>query len=126
MWLEDAKNAGDGGNSKNKGEGIKLFWGSSWHMQTPLDNLESGSFITIEYKAPPVAGLNAQSMTGVSGTIDLNIGVIDSGHQFLILSDNNPKQSNQGFVNNDKSILSVELVINQRNRAIDYRMVYGM
>jgi hypothetical protein len=49
-----------------------VWWGSVWHMQTPLDNLEEGSFIIIELKNattssqilfPPAAPTQSASST---------------------------------------------------------------
>ncbi len=126
IWIEDSGDSAGSTNSvKTKNEGFKVFWGYSWHMQTPLDNLEIGSFITVEYRAPPIVAQSAVSANSVSGMLELNISNLDSGHQFLLLSDIN-KQGNQVFINNDRSMLSIDLLINQRNRVVDYRTIYGM
>lgn len=126
VWIDDVKTSGESvSNNKNKGEGLKILWGCSWHMQTPLDNLEPGSFIVIEYKSPPIIAQSSASSSTVSGIIELNMNTIDSGLQSLLLDDNG-KQGNTVFANNDRSTLNLELIINQRNRTVDYRTIYGM
>ena len=57
-----------------------LHWAASWHMQTPLENLDSGSYLLLEYRAK--AG-----DTAVTASLQyaLDRAVIDSGDEELQL-----------------------------------------
>lgn len=49
------------GDSKN------VYWAVSWHMQTPLENLDAGSFILIEFRARAAIG-NEKAASVDTGT----------------------------------------------------------
>lgn len=89
-------------------------------MQTPLENLDVGSFLLFEYSSQ-----SSGSLSSVVGTIELNPNTIDSGRQLIALgpSDGTSK-ANPLLINNDKSTLCVEIILNQRNRMIDYKHIY--
>lgn len=40
----------------SNGSSKTVYWAVSWHMQTPLENLDAGSFILIEYRARAASG----------------------------------------------------------------------
>jgi hypothetical protein len=105
---------------------LMVFWGYTWHMQTPLDNLEPGSLLIIEYKSPAV-NHNSFSVSTMC-TIDLDVATIDSGEKTISLTSSSDigKQQNPVFAQNDKSTLNIDFVVNRKNGAIDYRSIFGM
>lgn len=111
-------------------KGGSIIWGQSWHMQTPLENLEPNSYLVIEFRprgelvqsnpaaaTPPIAPLTT--------TFQIDINTIDSGFQtFEVLPAMEPgKQINPILLTQERSTIQVELILSRRNRNIDMRTV---
>lgn len=105
-------------------DATSIYWGSVWHMQTPLDNIDTGSFVAIEYRS--VATTPGATATTVIATFPLDIESIDSGLQTVqLLPSADASKGNPIFANGDKSTVQIEIVLNKRNREIDVKSLYS-
>lgn len=109
----------------------EVYWGSTWHMQTPLENLETGSYLVIEFHPDSSIHSNPASRANTFATTavyPINTEVINSGIQVLQLTvpadDGKSKQMNPIMLNSEKCSLQAELVINTRDRAMDPSMLF--
>ena len=104
---------------------VNIYWGSVWHMQTPLDNIEQGSYIAIEYRAIPTAP-GSQNAASAVATFPLDIDSIDSGSQTLQLLPNADASSGNPIMTKiEKASIQLNIVLNKRNREIDVKVLYG-
>jgi hypothetical protein len=87
------------------GVGKKLYWGWIWYMNTPLENLEAGSSVLIEYK------LKADGPVVSSTSFALERDTIDS--KLMTLS----------MTGNDSSSLQIEVLISRKPREINLQQL---
>lgn len=93
-------------------------------MQTPLDNIEPGSFVVIEYRA--LATSPGGTGSSVLTVFPLDAESIDSGSQTLqLLPSTDASKGNPIFASTDKSSIQIDIVLNKRNREIDVKSLYG-
>lgn len=116
----------------------EIHWGSTWHMQTPLENLEMGSYLIIEFHpditqmssaplSPTSTGKQAVACYATSAMYPINTDVIDTGMQLfnLTVSADQTKQINPIMLTSERTSLFAELVINTRDRTIDYPSIFA-
>ena len=80
-----------------------LWWGHTWHMQTPLENLAKGCVVVFRFYHCPFANFEARVETSW-GFLKLNVDAIDSEVTILPFTGSN---------------LEVEILISKRTRSID-------
>jgi hypothetical protein len=122
---EPSPNTRDSTNM-NKKSGY-IFWGQSWHMQTPLENLEANSYLLIEYR-PRGEGLNVPNLNPVSPLIAqyfIDLDTLDSGLYVaeLLPGSDSGRQSNSAQLQNEKSILSLDILLTRKNKPIDINTI---
>jgi hypothetical protein len=105
-----------------------IYWGQSWHLQTPLENLEPNSFLVIEYRprGELLNQTNSFVVSPLSAQFEIDLSAIDSSLEAIEL---NPamevgnKQANPILAQNEKSILSMEIILTRKNRPIDLKTI---
>ncbi len=99
----------------------KVYWGQTWHMRTPVENLEPGSLITVEYKG------RADGPVVSMGQFAIERETIDSKEVTITLLpsvDAAGRQPNPILLQNEKSSLSMEIVLSRKPRLIPFEPLY--
>ncbi len=108
------------------GHGGTIFWGHSWHMQTPLENLLPGSYLHIEYRPKGEAIISGQLAVAASSlTFVIDANAIDSMLQTFELQPTVEagKQANPIHLHNERSYLLTDIVISRRSRSLDLKTI---
>ncbi len=115
-----------------------FYWGSTWDMQTPLENLEPGSTLLVEFKDSADRGgaesassvvhyiaypVDAQTIDSTIMSASWRILTIDLG-----VNVNNKIQRvstllSGGGNNQGGNKLEVDLILHQRSRAVDVKSI---
>ena len=96
-----------------------IWWASSWHMQTPLENIEEGCLVKIEFKiVPREAGGDSRAATAAGNTVSvatfpIDFNVIDSGMVNITFFD---KQTGDGST--EHSFVETDIMISKRSKNI--------
>lgn len=101
----------------------KVYWGLTWHMRTPVENLEAGSYVLIEYKARidgPIVStgylpLERESIDSKEITIALTAGVDASA---------GGRQANPIMMQNEKAALTMEVQLTRKAQSVTFESVY--
>jgi hypothetical protein len=123
-----AKHADDGSLAV-----IELYWGATWHMHTPLENLEPGSYLVIGFHPAIIASSGkASSSFSTQATYPIDTDSIDTGLQTLQLSvavedagGKNARQLNPIAASSERSSLAAELIISTRDREVDVLSIFS-
>lgn len=100
----------------------KVYWGLTWHMRTPVENLEAGSYVLIEYKARvdgPVVStgylpLERESIDSKEITIAMTAGVDAPGG----------RQANPIMMQNEKAALTLEVQLTRKAQPVAFESLY--
>lgn len=101
----------------------KVYWGLTWHMRTPVENLEAGSYVLIEYKArvdgPIVSSgylpLERESIDSKEITIAMTAGVDGSA---------GGRQANPIMMQHEKAALTMEVQLTRKPQSVAFESVY--
>eukprot|EP01033_Poteriospumella_lacustris_P017499 gene17499-12515_t len=101
----------------------KVYWGLTWHMRTPVENLEAGSYVLIEYKARvdgPIVStgylpLERESIDSKEITIALTAGVDASA---------GGRQANPIMMQNEKAALTMEVQLTRKAQSVAFESLY--
>lgn len=93
---------------------MNITWGSMWHMNTPLENLQEGSYVLIDYKlkvdGPVVSSvqisLDRRSVDSMVTTLQLTVPT-DGG-----------RQANPILALKENSSLNVEMLLTKKPKYI--------
>lgn len=137
--------AAAGGEGSDESEAGGLYWGSTWHMQTPLENLESGTVLLVEFKElvlgaqKPIGNdvsmtivqyctfvIDAMTIDSTVNSIPWTVQRMDVGHG----ATNNKIQKlstilsggNSGGVM-DVATINVDVIVHQKSRNVDVKSV---
>jgi len=109
--------------------GGTIIWGQSWHMQTPLENLEPNSYLMIEYRprgeALQASGAVIPPIAPLSATFFIDLNTIDSCFQNfdVVPVMETGRQINPILLNQEKSTIQTELILSRRNRPLDLKTI---
>lgn len=96
-----------------------IFWGSMWHMNTPLENLQEGSFVLVEYKLRP------DGPTVSSAQISLDRQTVDSTDTRLHLAVpiDGSRQANPILAMKENATLDVEILLTRKPRHVSIQQL---
>mmetsp|Transcript_17676 Transcript_17676/g.39962 ORF Transcript_17676/g.39962 Transcript_17676/m.39962 type:complete len:1692 (+) Transcript_17676:116-5191(+) len=100
-----------------------LFWGTYWHMKTPLENVLPGSYVLVKIVGGRGGGDGqAQSCWGL---LELDTALLNSGPAKVVLhafpAPTVKSEMTSGDVADDH--LEVDIVLSKSSRAFDYKLV---
>lgn len=112
---------GGGSGTKN------VYWAVSWHMQTPLENLETGSFVLVEYRAKiSPADVDASSPSTVTTTTQLPLEAdgVDSGELILRMGvPGDGGKANPILAAREGSTLKIDVMLSRKPLPVTLRMI---
>lgn len=127
-----------------------LYWGSVWHMQTPLENLEKNTVVYVEFYPTEAGTAGGGGLGGLGGgktmsnlhnyvtscSYIINPETIDSSVYILNMAVSGEggggaegagagRHVNPIMLTSEKSSLFIDLVINTRDREVDLLTILG-
>lgn len=103
-----------------------VYWAVSWHMQTPLENLETGSFVLVEYRAKVGADIDSTSPSTVTATTQLPLEAdgIDSGELIVRMGvPGDGGKANPILAAREGSTLKIDVMLSHKSLPVTLRMI---
>lgn len=100
-----------------------IYWGVLWHMQTPLENLEEGSYVLVEYKA------RSDGPVVSAAQVSLDRQTVNSGA--LRVSTTMPTDAtgrplgNPIAAQNERATMQIEVLLHRKSRPLALEDVFS-